>query len=93
MDVNQTPEVSRAYRWTVRALYLAALGMNAWLIWDTMKTTPEGAAIEKRLNVFARRFTDPITERKIFRRHANEVIFEAVTVVEEAASNGGSIEE
>ena len=72
-----------AYRWTVRALYATALVLNAWVLWDQVKDTPEGHAITKRVKTIGDRITKPARDAKLFRKHANAVIFEAPTLVEE----------
>ena len=39
----------RAYRWTIRTLYLIAVVANLWLLLQTMKETPEGQIMLQRL--------------------------------------------
>ena len=75
---------ARLYRWTIRSLYLAALVANAWLLWDQVKDTPEAQVAIKKVRDRAERITAPLTHRQWFRRQANAVIYEAVTVLEEA---------
>jgi hypothetical protein len=41
-------EESRAYRWTVRTLYLTLLAANVYLVFDWWKDTPEGQAMLAR---------------------------------------------
>jgi len=71
------------YKWTVRALYATALVLNAWVLWDQVKDSPEGQAIAKRVRKVGDRLTKPARDAQVFRKHANAVIFEATTIVEE----------
>jgi len=75
---------ARLYRWTIRSLYLAALVANAWLLWDQVKDTPEAQVAISKVKARADKIAAPLTNRQWFRRQANAVIYEAVTVLEEA---------
>ena len=72
----------RIYKLTIRSLYVAALVLNAWVLWDQVKDTTEGQALRQRLSSATDKLTTPWRERKRFRRNANQVIFEATTIVE-----------
>jgi len=74
----------RLYRWTIRGVYLVAVGLNLWFLWEQIKGTPEGEAMSSKAEELKAKALSPITNRRIFRRHANELIYEAVTVVENA---------
>jgi hypothetical protein len=69
------------YRWTIRGLYVVAIGLNVWVLWDQVRDTPEGEAIRSRAASYSEIISRPIRERTHFRRAANRVIFEAMTVV------------
>ena len=71
------------YRWTIRGLSLTALVLNAWLLWDQVKDTPEGEAMAAKVRKVGNRLTKPAKDAQLFRKHANAVIFEATTIVEE----------
>ena len=76
---------ARLYRWTIRGLYLTALVLNAWVLWDQVKDSPEGQAMQQRAQRAMDRLTRPVKEQALFRKAANAVVFEAVTIVEESA--------
>ena len=69
------------YRWTIRGLYVVAIGLNVWVLWDQVRDTPEGEVIRARAHLLSEIVMRPIRERTHFRRAANRVIFEAMTVV------------
>ena len=73
----------RIYRITVRTLYVAALVLNMLVIYEQLKDTPEAEQLKNRAAQFANKIKAKATEKAHFRRQANAVIFEAVTVVEE----------
>jgi hypothetical protein len=74
------------YRWTMRGLYALAIALNAWVLWDQVKDTPEFQIRRRQWADNVRRWAAPVRERHLFRRHVNAVIFEATTVVEEASA-------
>ena len=77
----------RIYRRTIRTLYVAALVLNAWVLWDQVRDTPEGVAMRARLQAVSDKLTKPVRDRQRFRRHANAVIYEATTIVEESEND------
>jgi len=77
----------QVYRWTVRGLYLMALAANVLLIWSQIKDTPEVTGFRSKMRNVKDEALRPLKERERFRRHANQVIFEATEVVEEARGN------
>ena len=83
--VNNQEE--RVYRWTSRGLYLMALAANVLLIWSQIKDTPEVTGFRAKMRNVKDEALRPLKERERFRRHANQVIFEATEVVEEAREN------
>jgi len=66
-----------AYKWTVRTLYAAAIALNLWYLVEQYRKTPEGEAILSRTERLRNKFRKTMTERKKFRRMADEVIVEA----------------
>ena len=72
------------YRWTIRTLYLVGFALNAWLLWDQVKDTPEGQVLRARARSSWLVLSYPLRERAIFRKQANQVVYEAITIVEEA---------
>lgn len=72
----------RIYRLTVRTLYLVALALNAFVIYEQVKDTPEGQAMKTRIDALRSRIWGKMNEARLFRKSANEVVFEAITIVE-----------
>lgn len=72
----------RLYRLTVRSLYILALVLNTLVIYEQVKETPEAAIFKARANQLWGKVSRPFQERRHFRRHANQVIYEATTIVE-----------
>jgi len=81
---DQSNREERIYRNTVRALYLFALAANAVIIWGQVKDTPEVVMLRTRSKQLGRQIMRPYRERQWFIKEKNKVIFEAVSVVEEA---------
>jgi len=77
----------RIYRLTIRSLYVAALVLNAWVLWDQVRDSPEGQALTARVRSFSDKVTKPVREAQLFRKQANAVVFEAVTIVEESQND------
>lgn len=61
---------------------MAALVLNAWVLWDQVRDSPEGQALVARARLISDKLTRPVREAQLFRRQANAVVFEAVTIVE-----------
>jgi hypothetical protein len=79
-------EESAAYRWTIRGLYAVAIALNVWLLIDQMnEANPTRLPIAKaKVEQWFRRTTAPLRAPSQFRRHANQVIYEATEIVENA---------
>ncbi len=73
----------RIYRLTVRTLYVVALALNAVIIWDQVKTTPEGKAIADRFNNAKTKTLGKMRAAKELRDAESWVVFEAMTILEE----------
>jgi hypothetical protein len=72
------------YRWTIRALYVLAIGLNVYMLIDQMKDSPEVAVTRARVEGWLARRLAPLKATQAFRRHANAVIYEATEIVENA---------
>ena len=72
----------RIYRLTIRGLYVAALVLNAWVLWDQVRDSPEGQALVARVQKVSDKLTHPVRDAQLFRRQANAVLYEAETIVE-----------
>jgi hypothetical protein len=77
---------SELYRWTIRALYAAAIVLNVWIMVDQMnEANPTRLPMMKaRAEQWCRRQLAPLGAGTRFRRHANQVIYEATEIVESA---------
>jgi hypothetical protein len=87
MDVTeQTDDAGElAYRWCIRALYGVAIGLNVYLLMAAARNTDEMVELRARFDTWRARVMAPVHERKLFRNATNHVLFEAQTIVEEAA--------
>ena len=72
------------YRWTIRALYVIAMGLNLYMLVDQMKDSPEVAVTRARVEAWMTRRLAPLRATQAFKRHANAVIYEATEIVENA---------
>jgi hypothetical protein len=70
------------WKWTVRAMYATAIGLNLYLMWDQVKDTAEVELLRRRFRRGLANAIAPLTDRRILRRHTNAVIFEATQIVE-----------
>ena len=77
----------RLYRWTVRGLYVLAIGLNVWILWDQVRDSPEGVALRAKASGLRDAVSQPWRDRQHFRRNANRVIYEATTIVEEGEND------
>jgi hypothetical protein len=84
MAQNNDPPGDNVYKWTVRALYAAAISLNVWYMVEQMKGTPEGVAMNERAKEWVARIRHPFNEAKRFRRMADETVVEAWVIVDEA---------
>jgi hypothetical protein len=73
----------RLYRYTVRTLYIVALALNAIIIWDQVKTTPEGQALAGRFEKAKAKTLGKMKAAKDLKAAENWVVFEAMTILEE----------
>jgi hypothetical protein len=73
---------STLYRWTIRTLYATVLILNAAALWSQVKDSPEGLVFQQRVKQAKARALAPLRAKQHFQKTANQVIFEAVTIVE-----------
>ena len=85
MDQTET-KADTAYKWIVRACYLAAIGLNLYYLIESQKETPEGRIALAKLQRVRDEILRPWWDRKKFRRMVTEVHLEAWQTVEDAAS-------
>ena len=81
----------RLYRYTVRTLYVVALTLNAIIIWDQVKTTPEWKELANRFAKGQEKAIQRYRDAKKLKAAENWVVFEAMTILEEEgnAPNAG----
>ncbi len=79
-------EESDLYRWTIRALYVLAIGLNVWIMVDQMnEANPTRLPLLKaKMEQWARHAVEPLRAPSRFRRATNRVIYEATEIVENA---------
>jgi hypothetical protein len=79
-----------AYDKARKALLLVGLALNAWLIWDYLKDTPEFQAQRRRfLAWWDRSVMAPHRERLRIRTLERRTVFEAWRIVEEGSPTDG----
>jgi hypothetical protein len=85
-DTETEAEESPAYRWTIRALYAIAIGLNVWIMVDQMnEANPTRLPIVKaKVEAWVRRTVEPLQAPGRFRAATNRVIYEATEIVENA---------
>lgn len=85
-DEQVDQEDSAAYRWTIRALYAIAIGLNVWIMIDQMnEANPTRLPIVKaKVEKWFRHTVEPLQAPGRFRAATNRVIYEATEIVENA---------
>ena len=84
MDEEDPDPAETVYRWTIRALYLLAFAANFYVLWDAYKDTVEIKILTQKLKDRWQRLWRPVRESEEFRKAANRLHWEAMTIVEEA---------
>jgi hypothetical protein len=79
---DDTAEV--VYTWTIRSLYVLAIGLNVYMLWEQMKDTPEVGEYRARWETAKARALAPLKERKRMKLETGKVIFEAMEIVADA---------
>ena len=76
---------STAYRWTIRALYATALGLNVWLLWQHSKDDPEFQILTRKARQAFDRATRPVRLHREWQRSIGRMIWQATEAVEQGA--------
>lgn len=84
LEPSDDPTQDRAYRWAVRSLYLVALGLNAYLLWDVMKDDTEVQIQVRRLKQWWAKQTENCEGCRKRRAQMNRVLYEATEIVTKA---------
>jgi hypothetical protein len=77
------------YKWTVRSLYLAAIALNVYFLYQQYKDTDGGRALASKYERLKAKIQKPLKDKKAFRRQANETIVEAWLIVDDATKEMG----
>jgi hypothetical protein len=75
---------SPVYRWTIRGLYAAAIGMNVWIMWQASRDDVEMAILRDRVTRWAKRTARPITAQRDWTKSLNRMRFAAAQTLEES---------
>ena len=87
--LEERPDDSAAYRWTVRALYCAALAMNAYVLWEASKDDAELAILRRKAEGLVHRVVAPIRRQREWRKKVAFVHWQAHEIVKESSSDAG----
>jgi hypothetical protein len=77
-------EDSAAYRWTIRALYAAALAMNIYVLWQASMQDYEYAVIRQKIVAEAQRILRPIRAKREWQKNVAWLHWQAREIVEES---------
>ena len=75
-----------AYRWTIRTLYVVAIALNVWVLWDQLAEDPEAKVLKVKLSSWAAKALKPFHLDRQVKKETGAVLWEAQTIVEEADS-------
>ena len=83
MEDEEHDPAETAYKWTMRTLYLLAFVANFYVLWDAYKDTVEVKILTQRVKDRWQRLWRPVRESEEFRKMANRVWWEALSVLGE----------
>jgi hypothetical protein len=86
---NASETAETTYKWVVRMLYLAAIGISVYYQVEHYRESPEGQVALADLRRRWEKVRAPVLRRRRLRRAETEVQLEAWRIVEEARSTGG----
>jgi hypothetical protein len=72
------------YKWTVRTLYICAIALNVYFLFQQYKDTDGGKELAGKYEKMKQKMRKPFNDRKKFRRDATETIVEAWMIVDDA---------
>jgi len=87
---HDTP-ADTAYRWTIRTLYLAAIILNVWVLWDQTQNDTQKAVLGARLKKWGERIMHPIRVEQQIEKETGPMLWEAQTIVETAAAEAEDV--
>lgn len=83
MDTETKPD--RAYKWTMRALYTFAIGLNVWYAVESYRDTPEAQRVIGQFERVATKVSHPWRHAKWLRHEETATVLEAWNIVEQAS--------
>ena len=86
------PTAEQLYKWTIRVLYLVAFAANFYILWDAYKDSVEVKLLSYRVKKAWRQVTRPVRESEEFRKAANWLHWEALTILKEVPTRGDTEE-
>ena len=84
MNTEDRPD--NFYRWTIRTLYMTAVALNVWYTIETYKGTPEYARFTLAWQDRLRAATTRLHGVAFFKKHLDDTIEEAESIITEAGS-------
>lgn len=72
------------YRWTIRGLYIVAIGLNVWLLWDMMADDTQTAIVKAKVRDAWHRMTAPFRLEQTIAKETGPMLWEATQIVEGA---------
>ena len=82
-EYSESP-ADTVYKWTVRSLYTAAIGLNVYFLYQQYKDTASGHELMAKYDKVTKSLIKPWRDLKNFRRQADETLVEAWIIVDEA---------
>ena len=73
-----------AYRWTVRVLYAVAIGLNVYLLWDTVADDTDTQVAKAHVLAWKDRILRPFHIDRQVQRETGPLLWEATQIVEDA---------
>jgi len=78
-----------AYKWTIRALYMVAIGLNVWLLWDAVADDAETQVLKAKWTVWKNKALAPFHLNRTVAKETGPMIWEAQRIMEKAEESKG----
>jgi glucuronate isomerase len=75
------------YRWTIRALYAAAISLNVWMLWNSTADEVQKAQVRDAWSRFRTQLLRPFHIEQTVQRETGPMIWEAMQIVSEEESH------
>jgi hypothetical protein len=76
---------SVVYRWVIRGLYVTAVGLNIWILYQASADDVEMAILRARARAWLEHLARPFTTERAWRRAVNRMHYAAAEAIEGAA--------